>query len=199
MPQEPVNGFSAALPQVQMQTPGKMQVAGQPQMAQPQMSETQPQMAQGGGQPSRQAMESNGFLNTLGDIAGGVASGIAQGTQNVPQSPITAAVQGGAQVIEKLMDPEARANSPLGKLFSTNPQTGQSPMGGMANTITSLFGGDMASDNPVVNLGSMSPNASPKNYNNTFANKLTYSNAVGPTGDQADDSQPLFERLFGII
>jgi hypothetical protein len=71
-------------------------------------------------------------------------------------------------------------------------------MGGMADTVRNLFGGDSAAENPRVNLGSMSPNASP-NFNNTFANKLTYSDATGPTGDQADNSQPIFERLFGAI
>jgi hypothetical protein len=193
--EQPQNGFSAALPQIPLQTQqaGSMQTAQQP-TGQPQMVEAQATT------PSRQEMESNGFLNTLGEVGSSVAGGVSQGIQNASQgqtqSPVVAAAQAGADVLQTILDPQARANSPLSKLFGGGEQQGG--MGGMADTVRNLFGGDSAAENPRVNLGSMSPNASP-NFNNTFANKLTYSDATGPTGDQADNSQPIFERLFGAI
>lgn len=191
-PTQTENGFVAALPQIQTQTPGSMQTAQQP-TGQPQLVEEQAQTQ------SKQERESSGFLNTLGEVGGAIAGGVAQGTQNTAGSPMQAALQGGAQFLETLTNQEARESTPLGKLFAKDQGTGKTPIGSFGDTIKNLFGGDSAAENPFVNLGSMSPNASPLNFNNAFANKLVYSDATGPTGDQADNSQPLFERLFGAI
>jgi len=93
-------------------------------------------------------------------------------------SPLAAALQGATQVIEGLSDPQRRASTPLGSLFFSN---------------------DAASDQPQTNIGSGSMNAMPTNVPAAFGNKTVYSNATGPTGDNQDESMPIWQRLFGAI